>query len=172
MIKTILVPTDGSDHARKAVGLATDLAFKYEARMVLLHVFSGKQLPESVLRAAEIEHVSTHIDDGSGGGLVNIPQEIMARVGDGAPSLKVMRFASNKVFGDAAKAAHDAGVKDVKTEIEEGDPARRILACAERENADTIVMGSRGMGDLKGLLMGGVSHKVGQLSDCTLITVR
>jgi len=38
MIKTILVPTDGSDHANKAVGLATDLALKYGASLVLLHV--------------------------------------------------------------------------------------------------------------------------------------
>lgn len=172
MIKTILVPTDGSDHATKAVGLATDLALKYEARMVVLHVISAKHLPEGVLRAAEVEHVSTHLDEGSGGGLVNIPQEIMARVGTGDLTLEVLQFASHKVLGEAAKAARKAGVKDVKTEVEEGDPARRILACAEREKADMIVMGSRGMGDLKGLLMGSVSHKVGQLTDCTLITVK
>jgi len=35
-----------------------------------------------------------------------------------------------------------------------------------------IVLGSRGMGDLKGLCVGSVSHKVGQLTDCTLIIVR
>ena len=51
MIKTVLVPTDGSDHANKAVGLASDLALKYEARMVVLHVISAKHLPEGVLRA-------------------------------------------------------------------------------------------------------------------------
>jgi len=38
MIKTILVATDGSDHAGKAVDLAADIAAKYGARLVLLHV--------------------------------------------------------------------------------------------------------------------------------------
>ena len=172
MIKTILVPTDGSDHANKAVGLATDLALKYEARLVLLHVISSKHPPEGVLRAAEVEHVSTRLDEGSGGGLVNIPQEIMARVDSGDLSLAVLEFASKKVLGDAVKAARKAGVKAVETAVEEGDPSRQILACSKREKADMIVMGSRGMGDLKGLLVGSVSHKVGQLTDCTLITVR
>jgi nucleotide-binding universal stress UspA family protein len=45
MIKTILVPTDGSDHANKAVDLAADLALKYNAKMVMLHVISGKHVP-------------------------------------------------------------------------------------------------------------------------------
>ena len=39
MIKTIVVPTDGSAHAKKAVDLAADIAEKYGARIVLLHVF-------------------------------------------------------------------------------------------------------------------------------------
>ena len=38
MIKTIVVPTDGSAHAKKAVDLAADIAEKYDARMVILHV--------------------------------------------------------------------------------------------------------------------------------------
>ena len=38
MIKTILVASDGSDHAKKAVSLASDLAAKYRARLVLVHV--------------------------------------------------------------------------------------------------------------------------------------
>ena len=38
MIKTILVPTDGSGHAKKAVDLAAEIAEKYGARLVILHV--------------------------------------------------------------------------------------------------------------------------------------
>ena len=38
MIKTILVATDGSDHAKKALSLASDLGAKYGARLVLVHV--------------------------------------------------------------------------------------------------------------------------------------
>jgi nucleotide-binding universal stress UspA family protein len=40
MIKKILVPTDGSDHAKKAIEIASDLALKYGATICLLHVVS------------------------------------------------------------------------------------------------------------------------------------
>ena len=57
MFKTILVPTDGSENAKKAVALASDLAAKYRARMILLHVVADYDLPESAVRFAEVENV-------------------------------------------------------------------------------------------------------------------
>ena len=53
-----------------------------------------------------------------------------------------------------------------------GDPVKEILRHAEEDAANLIVMGSRGLGDLQGLLMGSVSHKVSQLSPCSCITVK
>ena len=38
MFKQIIVPTDGSSHARRAVDLAADLASKYNAEILILHV--------------------------------------------------------------------------------------------------------------------------------------
>ncbi len=38
MIEKILVPTDGSDHARKAIEFASDIALKYKAMVHLIHV--------------------------------------------------------------------------------------------------------------------------------------
>ena len=53
-----------------------------------------------------------------------------------------------------------------------GDAAAAILEVAEEEKADLIVIGSRGLGRLKSLLMGSVSQKVAQLAGCTCMTVR
>jgi len=54
----------------------------------------------------------------------------------------------------------------------EGRAAQAILEVAEAEGADAIVMGSRGRSDLAGLLLGSVTHKVIQLSHCTVVVAR
>ena len=56
--------------------------------------------------------------------------------------------------------------------VKQGDPAKCILAAIDEESADFVVMGSRGLSDLKGLLMGSVSHKVSHLAPCTCVTVK
>jgi nucleotide-binding universal stress UspA family protein len=55
---------------------------------------------------------------------------------------------------------------------QEGRAAREILEEAEAQGADAIVMGSRGHGDLAGLLLGSVAHKVIQLSHCPVVVAR
>ncbi|HXM55351.1 MAG TPA: universal stress protein [Candidatus Dormibacteraeota bacterium] len=67
-----------------------------------------------------------------------------------------------------------AGVKACGRVVtaQEGRAARAILEEAEAEGADTIVMGSRGHGELAGLLLGSVAHKVIQLSHATVVVAR
>jgi nucleotide-binding universal stress UspA family protein len=55
-------------------------------------------------------------------------------------------------------------------EVVVGEPTEEILEMARRVHVDAIVMGRRGLGDLGGLVFGSVSHKVGQLTERTLIT--
>ena len=52
-----------------------------------------------------------------------------------------------------------------------GSPADVILEEAARVGVDAIVMGSRGLSDIKGLLVGSVSHKVLHAAKCTVVTV-
>ncbi|MGI9462359.1 MAG: universal stress protein, partial [Aestuariivirgaceae bacterium] len=78
MIKKILVPVDGSPHSVKAVELASDLASKYGAEIILLHVLLRGHMPDGLKKALEIEVGKRKA---SADNLVNIPQEIMARVG-------------------------------------------------------------------------------------------
>jgi nucleotide-binding universal stress UspA family protein len=60
----------------------------------------------------------------------------------------------------------------VEVLIDIGDPASTIVRVSEDLEADLIVMGRRGRGDLGGLLLGSVSHKVGHLAACAVMTVR
>jgi nucleotide-binding universal stress UspA family protein len=56
--------------------------------------------------------------------------------------------------------------------VKRGQPARTIVSTAEEVQADAIVLGSRGLGDVSGLLLGSVSHKVASLAKCNVITVK
>ncbi len=172
MLKTILVATDGSDHARRAVDLAADLAAKYQAKVILLHVLLRGHLPEGLLRAAEVEHV-THPGPGGPRNLAIMPQEIMARVEREVQApLEVLEYIAGNVLADAEVAVRAKGVTEVEAVVEQGDTARHILDKAAQSGADMIVMGRRGLGGLEGLLMGSVSQKVNHHASCTCVTVR
>jgi nucleotide-binding universal stress UspA family protein len=74
---------------------------------------------------------------------------------------------------ESARAEAEAkGVSNISTVIGDGDPAARILACADQENVDCIIMGSRGLSDIRALLQGSVSRKVSNRAGCTTIAVR
>ena len=55
MFKSILCPIDGSEHANKALSLAVDLAKKYDARLLLLHVLLRNVDTRELRRFAENE---------------------------------------------------------------------------------------------------------------------
>lgn len=57
-------------------------------------------------------------------------------------------------------------------EVGMGDPATEILATAGRLGADLIVIGSRGLGALKGVVQGSVSQKVAQAAACPVLIVK
>lgn len=61
---------------------------------------------------------------------------------------------------------------EIHTEILEGSPAEAILDVASTRKVDLIVMGSRGIGRLKGLLIGSQSQKVVQHAPCPVLIVR
>ena len=171
MIKSILVPTDGSEHAKKAVLLAADIAEKYGSRLVLLHVVSTGPLPESLVRMAEAEHITPPPTEP----IAPSPEgrfPASAVVGQRDDKPEIRRFVAENILATSRKVAEKKGVRDIHCVIGDGDPAEVILEHAKDGASDLVVMGSRGLSDLKGLLMGSVSHKVSQLSPCSCITVK
>lgn len=59
----------------------------------------------------------------------------------------------------------------VQEELQEGNEAESILKVAEDSKADLIVMGTRGLGAVKGILVGSVSRKVIHYADCPVMVV-
>lgn len=61
---------------------------------------------------------------------------------------------------------------DVEEDLLEGPAADAILSAAAIRNCDLIVMGSRGLGSLKGMVFGSVSTKVSHYAPCPVMVVR
>jgi len=59
-----------------------------------------------------------------------------------------------------------------ETDILSGDPAESILRVVDTYNVDLVVMGTRGQGDIKSLLVGSQSHKVVSTAPCPVLLVR
>jgi nucleotide-binding universal stress UspA family protein len=57
----------------------------------------------------------------------------------------------------------------VETQLIEGPPAPAILRVAEEEGCDLIVIGSRGRGQIAGILLGSVSSTVAQRAHCPVL---
>lgn len=174
MIDTILIPVDGSPASRRAVDFGSDLAARYGARAVLLHVLLRQNLAEGLRGLGEIGRAGGGGLEGLADALGPVPLDklIGAGAGPASPPPEVLDFIAQRVVEHAARVARSKGVTNVTTAIEDGDPVKRILEYAERENADAIVMGARGLSDIEGLLLGSVSLKVSSLANRTCITVR
>lgn len=78
---------------------------------------------------------------------------------------------AGNVILDRAMAKVPEGVQ-ASGYTETGSPAVVILEFAEKENSDLIVIGSRGLGLVKGVLLGSVSQHVVERANCPVVVVK
>lgn len=65
-----------------------------------------------------------------------------------------------------------AVLPNVEAVLKEGPPARTILSYAEESGSDLVVIGSRGLGGFKELVLGSVSHHVVQHADIPVLVIK
>jgi nucleotide-binding universal stress UspA family protein len=136
-MKRILVATDGSDDAERAVDFAAHLAKTYSAELLIVSVID-----------------------------VGLPGNFFSRIVD-AEQAGLKELFSSEAANRLKKARHRAqyvGPIHVKLESRTGDVAQTILEIARESHADLIVVGKRGNGRLAGLLLGSVSQKLASLA--------
>lgn len=150
MIERILVAIDGSSHSIKAVEYAAEIGAGCNAKVHIL----------TVIRAQQSEKVSKE--------LRNFAQLEHIAGGDQA----AINLLSNELLSYAEELAQDRGVADIVCSIKTGPVARTIVDVAEKTNADMIIIGSRGLGNIEATLRGGVSHRVELLAKCPVLTVK
>lgn len=162
MIRTIVTPIDGSMHAQSALDLSADLAASYDAQLVLLNIgVRDDNVPEEIYNAASRALKEAE----SSGQETGVPPHQSQR-------LRVFGYLGHMLLDTARRHAESKGVKRVETVIDLGNAGERIVHHAKQYSADLIVMGSRGFGDLEGLVLGSVSHQVFHHAPCSCVTVQ
>ena len=138
----MLVPVDGSPASVRAVKLAVDQV---------------KALPEASLVLVNVQNFSG----------LSLPEQIM-------PSAWIQREeqrAADEALKDAVTTCREAGISYV-TRTERGGVAPTIDRVARDEHVQHIFMGTRGLGGVRGLLLGSVATQLLHLVDVPVTLVK
>jgi len=145
VFRSIVVGTDGSETAQKAVDAAVELAKLSGAQLELVSAY------EPVSRARLRDEAR------------QVPADLQWMVNP--------REDVDATLADAAELVAESGVQG-RTYAREGDPADAILDVAEELAADLIVVGNKGMTGAKRFLLGSVPNKVSHHAPCAVMIIR
>ena len=145
MFKKILVGVDGSRQSNRAVEVAADLAQRYQAAVLLLHVIRNLSLPPEIL-------------------------EMIARGEVTASRMELLQDSAEIILENAREKFAQAGVADIQTEYRIGSPAATIVEYAQEKGVDLIVIGKRGISSDVDML-GGVARKLVNITPISCLIV-
>jgi len=164
----LLVAVDGSQHAQKALDIAASLARQHSASVIVFHASSDRGMASELRRGIEMEYAD-EIGQRLNSLAISAPlpdEQQYARTML-SHSDKVMRVVNTVAGEDIVKRATNRlrgnDVASVESMLVDGDPAEQIIEASENHNVDTIIMGCRGTGKLRGLVLGSVSQSVAHL---------
>lgn len=146
MYENIVVGTDGSATATKAVSRAADLAVAASSTLVIVSAF--RPVPPERLKSER----------------TGAPEELAYMVN--------AREDVDHTLSSAKKIAESRGVTKVRTEAVDSGPAEAIIDVAETIGADLIVVGNQGMTGAKRFLLGSVPNRIAHHSPCDVLIVK
>jgi nucleotide-binding universal stress UspA family protein len=145
-IKTILHPTDFSEHSQAAFKAACSLARGWDARLVVLHVVPSA--PDILAAEMAAGHrPSEHFEADIEGYRKEMSQRLDA-LESPIPGVRIERL------------------------LKEGHVIPTILRTAEEAGGDLIVMGTRGRRGSERAIMGSVAREVTHKAPCEVLTMR
>jgi nucleotide-binding universal stress UspA family protein len=175
MYKAILAAVDGSADGEQVAATAGELAAMCGSRLILAFIADPGAACDDLGKLAQTEHVGSGAPSTLHPNIAQVPgwlDDAFGKVEGAASMREVLETLGAQVLDRAEVLANEKGAENVSRVIEDGDPASHLLDIADRENADLIVVGSRGLGRLRELLIGSVSHKVAMLAKCPCLIVR
>ena len=143
----ILVPTDFSEDSKLALSYAIELAQKFSAEIVVVHV-------DQPLAPVMVSELNPGLDVGT-----------MNRIAE------EQRLLALRELDQTSAHLRESGVKS-RGLMRVGAPFLEILHAAQTENADLIVMGTHGRTGLAHVLIGSVAERVVNKAPCPVLTVR
>ncbi|HJU13736.1 MAG TPA: universal stress protein [Candidatus Nitrosotalea sp.] len=142
MISHIMVPYDQSDPANRALDHAIDLAKKYGSKISIVSVIVPQSPMDPTFATAYGE------------------------------TLILMRNAASESLAKLESRLKDMGIA-CKTDVLEGlSITDKLISYSDSHKVDLIVMGSRGLGGFKKLLLGSVASGVIQHSTCPVLIIK
>jgi nucleotide-binding universal stress UspA family protein len=85
--------------------------------------------------------------------------------------LEAYKKENQEILSKCSEIARQKGIA-IKSVLLQGNPAPVILDFIRKENFDLVIMGSRGMGKFKELILGSVSSKIMHHSPCAIMIIR
>ena len=152
-MKTILVPTDFSECADRALEFAASLAKKISGEIYLLHVVSDEDEYSGISTTGEWRSV------------------VEATTGPGVPYMIGLLKETKVIMEEIKKKPYLQGIT-VHDNIEVGSAGLMINTAAEKYNADIIVMGTNGAKGLKEFLIGSTAEKVVQYAVRPVLSIK
>lgn len=148
----VVVGSDGSPTAERAVRHGAELAAVDGARMVVVTAY------EAAHRSAMDQLAGTEPggDDGA-------PDDVRWMLTD--------RGQADGVAQRGRAIAHEAGVQGVVIQSDEGDPAEVLIDAARFYDADLLVVGSVGLVGAQRFLLGSVAGSVLHHAPCDVLVV-
>ncbi len=159
----ILVPMDGTGHALKALHIACDLAMKYRAHIVLLHVLNPHKKASDIFELPVTRKFSPSLY-----AKLQCALETSTKTLDSA----LLQEVGNSILKVATARVHRLGLETELLPLASGDPAENILQAYPLVSANTIVMGARGTDPTSNPNDISVSQTVFAKADCTCISVK
>jgi nucleotide-binding universal stress UspA family protein len=160
VIHHVLVPTDGSENAERAVRFSAQVADRrHQAEVTVIYVHLRVQPASQGGATVQVpgqphQEVSPLHDETDGEELVHA-QEIVDRA--------VAEIKSLVSSPDVTVTGHVV----VDDRVDDG-----VLKASEETKADIIVMGTRGLSTLRGAIMGSVSHALIEKATCPVLIVK
>jgi nucleotide-binding universal stress UspA family protein len=151
LAKNILLPVDGSPFMERNINYACDLVVVMKAKLTLIHavVTPAKASSTDPLPLRSPLQLPTPVDQES------------------------FRGRGVRILQNAKNVAEDRGVDaEILLETASGNPAEKIIEVAEEKKIDLIIIGSRGHGLLRNVLIGSVCNTVINHSPCPVLAVR